>query len=205
MLLGRWLTPLVLEEAWGAQPLAAVGFAASVLILQLAVVLLGVAAVAACCKWRRLAATALGVALLGIVPAAWRLAPARVEPAAANEPVLRVMSINCLFDNKTPERLIEAVSEADPDVLVLAEYVPRLDAVIRPALSERWPHQWVQLRQTNRGQAIYSKLPLRDADELDFGPGGWGGAGAPGHRRLAGPAGAGRGRASAITDHDRPA
>ncbi len=90
----------------------------------------------------------------------------RIE--AKGSPVLRVMLINVNTETGDPQRVKQAIQEADPDLLVLEE------------INDRWLEEfaWLKVshpfsitrpRQDNFGLGLFSKQPLSDGKIVNLG------------------------------------
>jgi endonuclease/exonuclease/phosphatase (EEP) superfamily protein YafD len=78
-------------------------------------------------------------------------------------PRLRVLSANVRYTNPEPEALARELLAADADVVLLQEITPRWIEVLTAAgFDERYAHAARATRRDAGGQAVYSRLPLRD-------------------------------------------
>lgn len=73
---------------------------------------------------------------------------------------LRVMSINVLRKNEQKQQVIDAILDADPDIVFGIEVDSPWAKAIDGALKERWPHSIVDDRSDNYGVLLYSKMPI---------------------------------------------
>lgn len=187
-LLARPITHLLDVESLPARVLGCAGFAVSVLSLHIGVLTLLGAVGALFARKPRLAAGALAVGLIGVGPFLWSLRPRLDLPSITpptgfdsdatllgppDRPGLRVMELNALFMNTQHERIIDAVRTADPDLLLLEEYTQHLDDALRPGVAGALPYVFSRVRPNERGQAIYSRVPLEDAREITLDAGSW--------------------------------
>lgn len=158
--------------AWVDQTSTLVGvliwfaFVAKTLTVQLALVLACVAVWALCLRRWKLALSALPLGLVVLLELSGVFASGQV-PVAGNS--IRLLSANVWSLNETPYEAVAAIVEADADVVVIHEYTPRWQAILDPALAA-WQHRLLEPRLHNFGTAIYSKLPLLEADaKLELG------------------------------------
>lgn len=90
--------------------------------------------------------------------------PEQME-AARGEPgeTLCLLVYNVRYDNTEVDALLEAVREADPDVVLLAEPTQWWHDQLEP-LSETYPHAILQPQENHYGLLLYSRLPLIDPE-----------------------------------------
>lgn len=147
------------------------GFALSVLSLHIGAAAALACALAIVLRRRRLAACLAVPAVLGLAPFLWSLRPRDLPPVQPSD--FRVLTLNALFENRDHQRIIACVRRHDPDLVCIEEYTAPLDSALRTALAATHPHVFALVRPNHRGQAIFSKHPLRNPRELDLAPGIW--------------------------------
>jgi endonuclease/exonuclease/phosphatase (EEP) superfamily protein YafD len=140
-------------------------------LFRLQLFLLGVAlaAVAALARRRRLALVALGLAgvnALGLVPAV--TAASRPDP---ERPQLRLLLANVSYRNDDYAALVERVARERPDVVGLTELTPAWAAGVDAGL-EAYPHRLLHPQPGAYGIGLYSRVPLED-DRLVYPAGAW--------------------------------
>ncbi|MDA8564195.1 endonuclease/exonuclease/phosphatase family protein, partial [Mariniblastus sp.] len=76
---------------------------------------------------------------------------------------IKVMSMNVLGDNYQFQQVIDQVERVSPDVLLLIEYSNQWHDKMQ-ALHTTYPHRMLEPRWHGYGIALFSKLPLEDAE-----------------------------------------
>jgi endonuclease/exonuclease/phosphatase (EEP) superfamily protein YafD len=96
---------------------------------------------------------------------AWHVAPYVVPISgttdAGDGARLKLVSINVWSGNRTPDRVIEFLRDADPDVIVVLEFTPEWERQLE-VLKSTHPYSALQSRAGNFGVALYSRRPLAD-------------------------------------------
>ncbi len=87
---------------------------------------------------------------------------------AAGGTRLRFMLLNVHTANEQFDRVKSLIAATQPDLFVLEEVDERWLKELA-ALRDRWPYQISQPRDDNFGIALFSKLPLRDAEVIYLG------------------------------------
>ncbi|MGH7132522.1 MAG: endonuclease/exonuclease/phosphatase family protein [Phycisphaerales bacterium] len=155
-------------------PLAWLGFAAFLAIAMQTPLGCGLAALgvlSGVLRCSRASAVALTLGVLVLMPTLRRIFTP-ISPIG-NEPVFSVLSMNIEFSNADVEPALAAIALVNPDVVCIQEYNAIHEERLRPRLTQSHPHVFSVLRANNRGQAIFSKLPLSDARERPFAAGLW--------------------------------
>ena len=108
-------------------------------------------------KWRG-AAGALAMALINMGPVLLFLLPrAPLAPASGSSFRAMLMNVNC--QRGDPSAVRAAISNANPDLLVLEEISDRWLASLAPALAA-YPFRKIQARYDNFGIGLFSRYPL---------------------------------------------
>lgn len=127
-------------------------------------------AVAALLAWQRrlvpaVACVALAaLAIAPVVPWYFGADPAADDPA---RPWMRLLVSNVHHSNRDHERLLDLVERENPDVIGLLEVNARWLRKLKP-LRARYPHHYEVPGELHVGLALYSRLPLEDARELQL-------------------------------------
>lgn len=79
---------------------------------------------------------------------------------AGDPPRSRIMSLNVYFHNKDYERVLEAVSRENPDILLLLELTPDWARAV-DGLRSDYPFSKVAARPDSSGMGLYSRLPIK--------------------------------------------
>lgn len=90
------------------------------------------------------------------------------EQSAEFGPRVDIVSFNVNFRNTQFARLLEYVSDRDPDIIFVSEFTPAWEAQLR-ALDQEYPHQLRNSRADQWGVAVFSRLPFSDAELVDLG------------------------------------
>ncbi len=114
---------------------------------------------------RDLTAVAGGLALAHLAWALPQLRPPRGVPDDDGGTAVRLLSFNLLFINLDMGAVATELRKADADVLLLQEMSrANLELLEKEELLDAYPHRLVDARPDALGSAIYSRLPLADAD-----------------------------------------
>jgi endonuclease/exonuclease/phosphatase (EEP) superfamily protein YafD len=112
-------------------------------------------------RWTPLACAAIATVLL-LVAVAPRALGGGHEPAGADGPELRVLSVNLKLGRADPASVVDLVSENGIDVLCIQELTPEaLTRLARAGLSRLLPHEVAVPDVESLGGAILSRFPLR--------------------------------------------
>jgi endonuclease/exonuclease/phosphatase (EEP) superfamily protein YafD len=115
---------------------------------------------------RRWAALASGAIAAGLAVLVLPRAVGADQPAA-HGPVVRVMTVNLLFGQADPARLIDLVRRGDVDVLSLQELThASVERYETAGLSRLLPFKVVQPGYGAEGSALYARHPLRELPPL---------------------------------------
>lgn len=153
-----WVAYLFLGDRNGY--LGIVNSLAHLLFLPLPLVL--VAAVA----WRSRVLLVGGAAATTLFLMLWgdALVPRTSRAVAAGES-LTVLSFNGLGTNRHLQDFLEAIRQADADVVCLQELSPEQADALRAELRESYPHQALEPRRGVRGMGVVSRYPLASLGE----------------------------------------
>ena len=126
----------------------------------------GVVLLAALFRRWRLVAAAGGIVIVHLIWL-WPGLAAAGPPGDAGR-TLRLFSANVLFTNLETEPLLAEIRAADPDIVLLQEYSPVWQAAFTASeLPQVYPYRLLNPLDTPFGTAIWSKLPLQDAELWD--------------------------------------
>lgn len=84
-----------------------------------------------------------------------------LQPPAGDQR-LKIMSMNVWCDNNQFQQVIDQVENVSPDVLLIIEYSNQWHRGLKP-LHAKYPYRLLQTRWHGYGIALFSKLPLQDA------------------------------------------
>ena len=112
-------------------------------------------------------------ALLGVLIGAWTIVPSMVWPnedrrMLPGSPAIRVLSLNLGGELAQEDLVLEAVKEAEPDVLVIQEYTPSWKRRLAGPLAGRLLHRMERPRTDNFGMAIFSRIPWTRLEQFEF-------------------------------------
>lgn len=110
------------------------------------------------------------VALVALLLTGAQVAPyfgVSASAAAMNGTRLRIMEVNVLTANRNHDAFLEMVRAEQPDVIAVLEISAAWVEVLRE-LSDLYPHKWVEPQEDNFGIGLLCKLPLMNAEVLDF-------------------------------------
>ncbi len=107
--------------------------------------------------------------LLGLAAAGCASPRAMREPAG---PSVSVLTWNLNWGMPAPDAAVEAIREADADVVCLQEVTPEWEALLYRALRTPYPHVLFRSGQAASGLAILAKRPLREIAFIPS-PAGW--------------------------------
>ncbi len=101
----------------------------------------------------------------------WRYLP-RTAGAEAGNRVVRVMAFNLLTTNREVDAIVQAIEEAEPDLIALAELNPITNNALYQRLGEAYPYRaYYRLTGAGFGNGIYSRWPLDDLGPIRTGLG----------------------------------
>jgi endonuclease/exonuclease/phosphatase (EEP) superfamily protein YafD len=114
---------------------------------------------------RDLTAVAGGLALAHLLWALPQLRRPRGAPDDGGGAAVRLLSFNLLFVNLDMGAVAAELRKADADVLLLQEMSrANLELLEKEEVLDAYPHRLVDARPDALGSAIYSRLPLDDAE-----------------------------------------
>lgn len=122
---------------------------------------------------RPYAMAAIALALIGVAAAAWtgtsrRPTTAEWAAAANRGDTLPIMSFNVLRGGRPTAAALDAIAQAEPEVVCLQELtVPFADA-FEQRLGARYPYRLFEPRRAVGGIGIASRRPLADGEILDL-------------------------------------
>ncbi|MCA9001958.1 MAG: endonuclease/exonuclease/phosphatase family protein [Planctomycetes bacterium] len=76
---------------------------------------------------------------------------------------IQILYANLLTQNTDARALLDCIRDEQPDVIALLEFSERWKLDLDPELGD-WPHRAARPRNDNFGLAVYSRLPLGEAD-----------------------------------------
>lgn len=127
--------------------------------MQLCLVLIGIA------LWKRLNKRAIALVLLACLNYAFVLPLYFGKPAPASETPLRAMLMNLNASNGNAEQVMEAIRNADPDLLLLEEVTPKW-AVELAVLDMDYKYRIAEPQAGCFGIMLLSKYPLERGQVL---------------------------------------
>jgi endonuclease/exonuclease/phosphatase (EEP) superfamily protein YafD len=100
---------------------------------------------------------------------------AAAQPAAADPPrVLRVMTYNIEYNNPTPKHSLDAIADADADVVLLQEVSTEWAHALDARFAKQYPYRAFHTEtRGSPGEAVLSKLPIESDALLRPPAGGW--------------------------------
>lgn len=125
---------------------------------------LAIVAIGAVAGSRRTLVAAVPVLIFCVAPE-WL---PRIGHADVQEPTLRLMSVNVLGSNREFDRVLEQIATESPDVILLQEYKPAWHEALAPVLAIEYPHSLIETRNDAFGCAVYSRLPILEAEWFDL-------------------------------------
>ena len=108
------------------------------------------------------------VACLALFINGWLLFPYLPVAASANEARdLRIYVHNLYYLNDDLDTVLEDIALHNPDVVFLMEYSDEIQGQLEPRL-ERYPHRLIEPSRFTMGVALFSRVPLIDAQIRRF-------------------------------------
>jgi endonuclease/exonuclease/phosphatase (EEP) superfamily protein YafD len=159
-----WLFP----QDWRNTDATYVAFALTaflVLTLSLlgALLLAGIAVLAACRRRWRLALVAALPAIVILGLTASRSVGGWINPPPdPTRPPISVVSVNLLMVNRTTQPIVDEILAADADVVCVQEFTLHWREALDAALADRYPHYVGVTQEDSFGAAIYSKRPFAE-------------------------------------------
>ncbi|MEO6773891.1 MAG: endonuclease/exonuclease/phosphatase family protein [Kofleriaceae bacterium] len=87
---------------------------------------------------------------------------------------MRLLTYNVNFGNREPRASLDAIAEADADVVLLQEVTARWQSALADRFAAQYPVHVFRLHGRNAGGlAVLSKLPVGGEELYDPPPGGW--------------------------------
>lgn len=117
-------------------------------------------------RWKLAVLMLVGVAV-NAVPIGLAIRPGG-RPAHEGGRSIRLMALNVHTANTRSDLVLEAVRQADPDVLLLLEVNDRWMAELAP-LQSNYPQVLAEPRLDNFGIALLSRWPIRQQEVLELG------------------------------------
>lgn len=133
--------------------------------MQLCLVLIGIA------LWRRQNKRALAITLLACLNYAFVLPLYFGKPAPATAPTVRAMLINLNAGNGNTEKVMEAINNATPDILLLEEVTPKWARELA-VLNKDYTCRIADPQEGCFGIMLLSKHPLKNGKILEIGSAG---------------------------------
>ncbi len=124
--------------------------------------------------WLALLGRRWGMAVLMLIGATVNAVPVSLaarpqgRPAHEGDHLVRLMALNVHTANTRSDLVLEAVRQADPDVLLLLEVNDRWMAELAP-LRSNYPVVLAEPRPDNFGLALLSRWPIRQQEVLELG------------------------------------
>lgn len=78
----------------------------------------------------------------------------------ANEPAIRLLTMNVLYSNERYEEVARFILAAQPDILALQEVEPELAEVLDRRLAEQYPYRALPLHNDDLSMAVLSRFPI---------------------------------------------
>jgi endonuclease/exonuclease/phosphatase (EEP) superfamily protein YafD len=106
-------------------------------------------------------------AVLALLTGLWQGYPwisSRWQSPAANTQAaaITVVSCNLLYEASEPDRMVASLRKADADVLILLEFSPKWQAILKRDLWAQYPHRVERPMEGAFGICLASKRPLED-------------------------------------------
>ncbi len=130
--------------------------------MQLCLILIGIA------LWRRKNKKAVALVLLACLNYAFVLPLYFGKPAPPTGPTVRTMLINLNASNGNTEQVLEAIRNADPDLLLLEEITPTWANELA-VLETDYPHRVAEPQEGCFGIMLLSKYPLEHGKIIEIG------------------------------------
>ena len=154
-----WFFPQDLrQESRPLMLLNCVAFAGEVLQLHIALAATAALLVALMIRRWRLAAVALLAVLVGGLPTALSWLPKTPPPASGS--TLRIHSVNILFANYSPARILPELDRVDAEIIAFQEWHHWHEQHLRPLLAEKYPHSTTFPSAGPSGMAVFSRRPF---------------------------------------------
>ncbi len=125
--------------------------------MQLCLILIGIA------LWRRKNKRAVAWVLLACLNYAFVLPLYFGKPAPPSGPTVRAMLMNLNAGNGNTEQVLEAIKNADPDLLLLEEVTPKWAHELA-VLNTAYPHRIAEPQEGCFGIMLLSKYPLEHSE-----------------------------------------
>jgi endonuclease/exonuclease/phosphatase (EEP) superfamily protein YafD len=94
--------------------------------------------------------------------------PSDISPAAYRAPQLRLFAANVLYDNPTPQGIVDEIDRSDADVVMLQEFTPRWHRVsMESSWWDDYPYRLITRHGTTERSAVLSRIPLEETS-IDY-------------------------------------
>ena len=133
--------------------------------MQLCLILIGIA------LWQRRNKQAVALILLACLNYAFVLPLYFGKPATATEKPIRAMLINLNAGNGNTEQVLEAIRNADPDILLLEEVTPKWAHELA-VLETHFPYRVAEPQAGCFGIMLLGKVPLEHGTVVEIGDAG---------------------------------
>lgn len=112
---------------------------------------------------------AIIIALALCVPALWMygadFVPGLPVSVADDAPTIKVMTFNTLVSNRDFDAVMNAIREANPDVLATQELSPEMRDMISSTFAEEYPYVIENAWSDPRGIGIWSRFPMTAGED----------------------------------------
>jgi endonuclease/exonuclease/phosphatase (EEP) superfamily protein YafD len=116
-------------------------------------------------KWATLGLVVIFLNIVTILPFYWS---GKSDWPTKKMYSLRVMHSNVLYANKDYTALFKLVKEENPQILVLQEFTEQWN-IASSVLKSRYPYFKTVPKEKGTGIALFSQLPLQNAEAVDLG------------------------------------
>ncbi|HQY88675.1 MAG TPA: endonuclease/exonuclease/phosphatase family protein [Tepidisphaeraceae bacterium] len=106
---------------------------------------------------QKLAILSLVLGLVCIAPYAWNARSKSPPPAAGK--TIRIFTINAFARNREPQKVVEMIRQANPDLIVFVELTGKTAEKILPQIEEDYPH--ANYATYPSAATIFSRIPFR--------------------------------------------
>lgn len=90
------------------------------------------------------------------------------HPLPTNERSIKVAHFNVSASADDYDTSIQALMNADPDLISIQEVTPEWQYLLRETLSEKYPYSSAVIRLDHFGLAVYSKFPISQLDTFFY-------------------------------------
>ena len=99
-----------------------------------------------------------------VIPLPWIWVASQISPATQKSQLISVASINVHLDNQSPERLIQWIAKAQPDVVVIIEISPMYAEGLKKL--DGYPYRHVIPEDSPFGMAMLSRIPMTHVETI---------------------------------------